>query len=243
MWIRPAGVSSTFYFYSSCYEQNGGGKKLVSIKVYTTKNFEDFSGPYDLLFPEYDWELEGKYDQVRNPCVIRLPDGRYRMYYCGGVVILPDLGYEEPKYVSYAESDSPMGPFVKCGHPILSPAPELPHRSLGSGAIKVFGYGDEFIALYNGIHTDGQDRSSSSISVLRSADGITWEEAPYNPIIQPDSGWRTALVYQLDLVSWEGELRIYYNARDDWRDGVEKIGISWMPYSGTPIRRLNGLDG
>ena len=230
-----------YFFYSSCYDHSATNLKPVSIKLFVTKDFENFSEPIPLLEPEFEWELEGEYKQVRNPCVIRLPNGKYRMYYCGGVVVLPDLGYEEPKYVSIAESESPMGPFIKYGKPILSPDIAIPHRTLGSGAMKVFGYEGGYLALYNGIHRDSFGRSTSSISVLYSDDGIMWQEADYNPIICADTGWRKAIVYQLDLVEWRKQLRIYYNARDEWRDGVEKIGMSWMNYAGPSILRLNGL--
>ena len=230
-----------FIFYSSCYV--GGenvSSSMVEIRAFTTKDFETFSDPVVIASPELDWEMEGVYKQVRNPCVIQLPDGRFRLYYCGGVVFLNDLGYEEPKYVSYAESDSPYGPFVKHGKPILLPDPSIAHRNLGSGALKVFGYEDGYIGLYNGIYQDQLGRSTSAISLLSSEDGIEWKEAEGNPIVYPTDGWKKAIVYQLDLVEWDGMLRMYFNARDEWRDGIEKIGMLAMPYQGTPIRKLSG---
>lgn len=56
----------------------------------------------------------------------------------------------------------------------------------------------------------------------------------------PDEGWRKAIVYQLDLVAWNGEWRMYYNARSGWKDGIEKIGCSVTPIQGAPIRKLSG---
>lgn len=226
-----------FLFYSSCY-LSGSGK--VVIKVFHTKDFEHFDDPITVIQPELEWELEGPYKQVRNPCMIKLPNNRYRLYYCGGVVFLDDLGYEEPKYISYAESDDPYGPFNKYGIPIISPNPSIFHRTLGSGAIKVFEYGDNYIGFYNGIHKDLEGRSTSSISMLLSEDGVNWIEAPYNPIISPDKGWKKAIVYQLDLVQWQDRMRIYFNARDEWRDGIEKIGMLEAPKTTIPIRKISG---
>ena len=86
------------------------------ISVRTSQDLTEWSDPVDLIGPELDWEREGPVNQVRNPCVLALPDGRYRMYYSGGTVFMADMGFEEPKYVSFAEADNPFGPFVKHWH-------------------------------------------------------------------------------------------------------------------------------
>lgn len=247
IWKNEMGQSYVFkdglnwIFYSSCYICNSAdNQNPVIIKAFITRDFQEFTPIGEILRPELSWEMEGPYHQVRNPCVILLPNGKYRLYYCGGVVFLNDLGYEEPKYISYAESDSPYGPFVKHGLPILSPDSTIAHRTLGSGAIKVFGYGNGYLGFYNGVYRDSIGRSTSAINLLRSEDGILWEEAPYNPIILPDTGWRKAIVYQLDLVEWDGQIRLYYNARNEWRDGIEKIGLSAANCIGNKIIKLSG---
>ena len=232
-----------FYFYSSCYQGANSEhfeNKRVAIKVFITEDLEQFDGPYTVLEATLPFEIEGPYVQIRNPCAIYLPNGKIRLYYCGGTVMLQDVNYEEPKYISFAEADTPLGPFTKHGEPILSPDPAIPHRTLGSGAIKVFGYEDSYVAFYNGVYQDAEKRSRSAISVLFSIDGVGFEEAPYNPIIIPDVGWRKAIVYQLDLVTWDKQLRMYYNSRSGWLDGIEKIGCSVMPAPMVPIRKLSG---
>ena len=215
----------------------------------TTRDFEVWSQPEVLLLPELPWERE--YDPVgyravavRNPCMVKLGEGRYRLYYSAGTVKLDKCGYEEPKYISFAEGPTPLGPFVRHGQPILGPDPAVPHRNLGAGAIKVFGWGEEFVALYNSIYQDDGGYQHSAINVLRSADGIAWEEAPYNPILAPtgDGGWKSAFVYQLDLVRSGGGLRLYYNGRDKWQDGIEQIGFSVLPEDGSPVRKLWDLE-
>jgi predicted GH43/DUF377 family glycosyl hydrolase len=213
-----------------------------AVRVRVTADFENWSDSLELIRPELPWEREHTPGYVsveaRNPCVIKTREGKYRLYYSAGTVKLEDCGYEEPKYISFAEADSPLGPFKKHKTPILAPDAAIPHRNLGAGAIKVFGYRGGYLALYNGIYTDAENRSRSAICVLISEDGISWREAPYNPIIAPAEGWKKALVYQLDLVKYDGELRLYYNARDGWRGGTERIGLSVLKNDKTDVYKL-----
>lgn len=209
------------------------------ISARTSMDLVHWSEPADILHPEYAWEREsrfaakGRWIQVRNPCLVRLANGKWRLYYSGGTVWLDDCGYEEPKYIGYAEADEPLGKYWKHPEPILGPDVSNPHRNLGAGAMKVFQYESRFIGLENGIYRDCNSRSRSAINVVLSDDGVVWEEAPYNPIVAPtDSGWKKALVYQLDLRWHDGKLWLFYNARDEWKDGVERIGLSTMPWDG-----------
>lgn len=73
---------------------------------------------------------------------------------------------------------------------------------------------------------DKEGKSRSAISLLVSKDGINWIDAPFNPVIYPTTGWKKALVYQLDVVWYKDKVIIYYNARDGWREGIERIGAS-----------------
>ena len=220
------------------------------ISMRRTRDFENWSEPETVLVPELDWEREHMplfYPaiQARNPCMVKLSKGQYRLYYSAGTVMLDKCGYEEPKHISFADAPTPYGPFTKHGKPILSPDASIPHRNLGAGAIKVFGLGDKFLALYNSIYNDENGWQHSAINVLMSDDGISWEEAPYNPILSPSpagKGWKAAFVYQLDLVRWEEELRIYYNGRNTWRDGIECIGLSVLKGDPTPVRKLWDLQ-
>jgi hypothetical protein len=202
------------------------------IRARTTRDFVNWSEEIDLILPETPLEREGRFIQTRNPCVIQLPDGRVRMYYSAGTVWLDACGYEEPKYIFYAEADNPLGPFKKIEKPILSPDPALPYRDLGSGAIKVFGYGKGYIAMYNSIWIDKENKPRSAIRMLASDDGLSWEEAAFNPIIAPTEGWRAGIVYQLDVITKNDALWIYFNARDSWKGGTEGIGCCRLDLHG-----------
>lgn len=184
------------------------------IRCKTTKDFVQWSKEYDIILPETELEREGKQIQARNPCVIALPDGRVRLYYSAGTVWLEDAGYEEPKYIFCAEADSPFGPFNRGFEPVLSPDTSLPYRNYGCGAIKVYSYESGYLAFYNPIYLDSEGASRSQIRMLASEDGFHWTEAECNPIIVPDKGWKKAIVYQLDAVTYQDEIRMYFNARD-----------------------------
>lgn len=211
---------------SSELRKNFGADMIISARW--TFDFQHWSDPVDLLTPQLPWETDGKKVELRNPCMVKLAENWYRLYYCGGNVWLDQCDYEEPKYVSFADAPTPFGPFVKYGAPILGPDDSCPYRNLGSGGFKVFSCEKELIALYNPIYLDPEGKVRSAIAVMASKDGVQWEDAPYNPIILPDQDWKRAIVYQLDLVKYQGELRLYYNARDDWRDGIERIGMSTL---------------
>ncbi len=222
-----------WYLYCSQYGDE------VTITVRVSDDLAHWSDPAPVLLPEFDWEREGPRVQVRNPSAALLPDGRWRLYYCGGTVWFDDCGYEEPKYVGVAEADSPLGPFIKRAEPLLAPAPAQWYRNFGTGGFKVYGYGDGYLGLLNGLYHDEAGRSRSAIDVLLSADGLTWDDAPYNPIVLPGGdGWKAAIVYQLDLRLYEGQLWLYYNARDGWREGREWIGCSRLAWTGLEPRKL-----
>jgi len=214
------------------------------IRARTTTDFINWSAPVNLITPELPKEREGSSIEARNPCVIQLPDGRYRMYYSAGMVFLKDAGYGEPKYIFCAEADNALGPFVKKEEPVLYPDSTLSFRNYGCGGFKVFGYKDGYLAFYNPIYIDSEGKSRSEIRMLASKDGLEWEEAPCNPIVQPDPNipWRSAIIYQLDVVSWENALLMYFNAREGWRGGAERIGAVRLNLNGDePIVRLENI--
>lgn len=211
------------------------------IRARTTTDFVHWSDPVDLIYPDLPKEREGSGIEARNPCVIQLPNGRYRMYYSGGMVFLKDAGYGEPKYIFCAESENPLGPFVKREEPVLAPDADLPYRNYGCGGFKVFGYKNGYLAFYNPIYIDNEEKSRSEIRMLTSKDGLQWEEADCNPIVKPDTAfpWRSAIIYQLDVVHWKNSLLMYFNAREGWRGGAERIGAVRLNLHGdSPVTKL-----
>ncbi len=83
------------------------------------------------------------------------------------------------------------------------------------------------IALENGIYRDGSGASRSAIQVLESEDGVSWSELCAEPPLQPArTGWKSSFVYAFDSTRVDGNLRVYYNAREGWAEGVERIGMA-----------------
>ncbi|GHV66278.1 hypothetical protein FACS1894199_09360 [Bacteroidia bacterium] len=231
-----------YYSATTEYKDPKTGQQYhVVIRARTTTDFVTWSEPVTLVVPDLPKEREGPRIEARNPCVILLPDGRYRMYYSGGTVYLKDAGYEEPKYIYCAEADNPLGPFVKREEPILEPDVNLSFRNFGCGGFKVFGYKKGYVAFYNPIYIDAEGKSRSEIRLLSSDDGLQWKEADCNPIVKPDPNipWRSAIIYQLDVVRWENSLLMYFNAREGWRGGAERIGAVKLDLNGeAPAAKL-----
>jgi len=227
-----------YYTHHSPEHRKSHGAETI-ISAMTTTDFINWSQPVPLILPDAPMEQEHN-PVTRNPCMIRLPDGRYRLYYSASHVYLEDCGYCEPKYIFCAESGNPLGPFVKTGEPLIAPDRALPYRNHGAGAIKVYGWNDGYLAFYNPIYIDAQGKSRSEIRMLASDDGLVWTETPCNPVITPaGGGWRSAIVYQLDAVYWDNQLRLYFNARDAWRGGVERIGCCVLDLPGEQqLRKL-----
>jgi hypothetical protein len=221
----------------ACYTHYGEGGS-ASISARTSPDLRNWSDPITLLKPEFDWELEGERKEVRNPNLCIMDDGRCLLFYSGGTVWMNDMNFEEPKYIGLATAKNPLGPYVKHENPVILPDKNISHRNYGAGALKVYGYGKYLLGMLNGVSIDADNHSRSSLSVLLSENGIDWQEAPYNPIIVPDKGWKKALVYQLDLRHYNNRLYLYYNARDEWLDGKECIGASVMPWTGESPRKL-----
>lgn len=185
--------------------------------VRQSENLNTWSKPVPVLRPDLDWEGLN----ISNACVILL-NNKYRLYYSADLVYLKDMGFSEPKNISFAESDSPLGPYVKYGRPILGPG-----KDLGAGAIKVYqGLMDGFLTGFTNRIFKENGKSSSAIFMARSKDGIYWELSD-KPILFPsDNSWKSAHVYQLDVKHVGGDLFMWYNARNGYRFATEKIGLA-----------------
>ncbi|HOO56230.1 MAG TPA: glycosyl hydrolase family 43 [bacterium] len=195
------------------------------IKVRSSFDLKSWHDEKTLITPEYDWETK-PFSTVSCPCVIWTGQ-KFRMYYSTNGVFLKDMGFCEPLNIGIAESDFITGPYVKNIEPFMVPDENDPWMNRGCGSIKV--YPDEennrFVAFNNGIYADGKGRSGSAIRVMTSSDGLDWKLESEEPIVKPDRGWRKGHVYAMDVKQVGDELWMYYNARDGWRIGWERVGL------------------
>lgn len=186
-----------------------------------------WSEPVTILEPTLDWEKETQ-STVGNPFVVAR-DGEYWLYYSAAGVLLPDTGFTEPRYIGLARAKALRGPYLKEPRPIIAPDAKIAWRNFGSGSMKLLAdkYAGRWVALENGIYQDAAGATHSAIQVLESDDGVAWREACAAPPLAPSGdGWKKAFVYAFDTVRRRGDLRVYYNARDGWKEGKERIGFS-----------------
>ncbi len=197
------------------------------IEARWSEDLSRWSDPVRVLAPRYPWE-KSFLATNGNACVVK-HEGKYRMYFSAAIVWLSDCNFPEPKYIGVAEADSILGPYIKHPEPLIEPCIYPFWRNLGAGSMKVLPpTGDlPWIAFNNGIYVDENRQSRSEIRMLESADGYDWREVHGAPLIEPEpEGWKKALVYAMDVKRRGDKYYMYYNARDGWMFGRERIGLA-----------------
>ena len=197
------------------------------ISVRSSTDLKNWSSPRDLISPQFGWEKRGIRNNG-NPCVVKCDIG-YRLYFAANWVRLKDTHIIiEPKYIGYAQAQLLLGPYKKHPDPIISPTPDVKWRNYGAGSIKVIPPSGDlpWFGLNNGIYIDEKGASRSEIRLLKSHDGLDWEEVHDYPLIAPQPGWKEALVYAMHFCAYKNKAYIYFNARDGWFKGIERIGVA-----------------
>jgi len=208
------------------YEKAASIRRSVVAKRSST-DLLSWSEPITVLEPQFAWEGKGLHTNG-NPCLVR-HGGRYRLYFSASWVFLPDCLFLEPLYIGVAEADTIEGPYIKRPEPLIGPSSDPAFRNMGAGSMKVLPPedGGPWYAFNNGIYRDAGGRSRSEIHLLRSDDGYDWRVVSKEALLAPtDQGWKRALVYAMQVVRYQGEWRMYYNARDGWFIGKERIGLA-----------------
>jgi len=194
-----------------------------------SEDLHRWTAPRAVLSPSLPWH--GRFNRTcGNPCVIPWK-GEYLLFYSAATVFLPDCLFVEPRYIGVARAAHIQGPYVCDPTPCIWPDPSHPLRNMGAGSIKVLPDpdGSGLYGLTNGIYRDSQGRSRSSIRWVTSPDGTVWTEVGDGPVLFPGGdGWKKALVYALDArMLPDSRLVVYFNARDGWLVGKERIGVAF----------------
>ncbi|MBI2058919.1 MAG: family 43 glycosylhydrolase [Nitrospirae bacterium] len=200
-----------------------------SLQIRTSSNLTDWSTPTTVLEPSLNWEI-GFQSTNGNPFIMKTGT-EYWLYYSANGVLQSDTGFSEPKYIGRAMASSPEGPFEKHPAPILEPRSDDPYRNQAAGSIKVFDekWRGRWLAFSNGIFHDAEGHSRSAIGILSSDDGLAWGKVCDRPVVGPEGdGWKSAFVYAFDVRRVGNQLWMYYNARDGWREGTERIGLATL---------------
>lgn len=198
------------------------------IAVSWSDDLDVWSGRESLVEPGLPWERDPALgSSVSNPCLVEA-GGEWLLFHSASLVWIEDCGFCEPRYIAVSRGKSPNGPFVPEASPVIDPAKDSLPGVLGAGSLKVIVLEDGFVGLQNKIYRDGQGTSRSAIFLLRSEDGLRWEDARREPLIGPGAGWMSSHVYACDCREdpATGLWYLYFNARDGWRttEGRERIG-------------------
>jgi len=196
------------------------------IVVRTSSDISRWSDFRVLLAPSLPWD--GKVIRfLGNPCLVKAGD-EYRLYYSSSWIWLWDCMYFEPRNVGVATASSLLGPYTKSPEPLIAPTPGHRYLNFGAGSVKVITDGEGGWWMFNnGIYKDEEKRSRSAIILWHSRDGFAFEQKTPAAIIGPEpAGWKRAFVYAFCLVDYANEFRLYYNARDGWLRGSERIGMA-----------------
>lgn len=228
-------VDSQYYLY---YEKTRSTLlRLMSLfgvkwhsEIYLKKSsdLKVWSGEERVLGKSRSFEEDERGLAISNPFLLKTHEG-YRLYYSCGQTFIEDCGFCEPRYISFAESKRADGDFVSRQEPVIVPDKNNPYLNLCSGCIKVYKIKDCYIGLQNGIYEE-EGKSHSAIMLLRSDDGENFQFI--KPLIVPekvgDNNWMAQYVYASCLTYREGEMRIYFNARNvaDTLRGRESIGFA-----------------
>ncbi len=195
------------------------------IEIRQSRDLHEWSAPVPLLKPSLPWHFEGtRLGTVGNPCLTIDHEGNFLLYYSAGTVFLSDCWFWEPKYIGVAKSKDIMSGYVTQDAPVISPSYNDKYGSMGSGSIKVLALDDGFVGFQNGIYWDTEiGHSASAIRPITSYDGITWN-ITHAPILKPQAGWKKSHVYAFDFKPVKNTWIMYFNARDGWLFGKERIG-------------------
>lgn len=204
-----------------------GGKWKSEIYFVKSDDLVSWSEPKLVIGNTRSYEKDKRGISISNPFLIKRGD-TYRLYYSCGLTYIKDCGFCEPTHISFAESKSPYKDYVSRETPIISPDKNIEYLNLCSGCLKVYKLKDCYIGLQNGIFAkDG--KSHSAIMLLKSEDGENFEFV--KPFLVPqmceDNNWMAQFVYACCLTYCEGELRLYFNARNIANPvfGRENIGM------------------
>ena len=213
------------------------------IEVRSSPDLYNWSQASVLLQPSLPWESDSQ-DVNGNPYLLKR-DGIYWLYYSASSVFLTDSKYWEPLYLGVATATTLTGPYTKRPEPIVGPdtppESERQWRDLGAGSMKLLPqrWDGRWLAITNGIYSDADGASHSSIRIVQSQDGLQWQPLCPEPVISPgDQAWKYVYVYGFDLDrAPDNTWRMYFNARDGWAVGTERIGFATRIESTDPDQR------
>ncbi len=236
-WQKRPGIASFLSVRPSVFKETGTYylfyeklKKVYKfpyydshIEVRESSDLVHWSSPKMILEPTLPWHKSPPSSgTTSNPFVVKI-DGTYLLHYSAGLMRIPDTLFNEPAATGIAKAKQILGPYRFDPNPI-SRTEKLDERASPS-ANRVYPQGgNNTLGLQTYLYLDGDHKSRAALRLLKSTDNKKWAVVT-DPLVAPKKGWKKSHVYVGDLKKYQGEYRIYFNARDGWRWGIERIGL------------------
>lgn len=168
-----------WYLCYEVHERDFQGRRRIdpkrtnsAIMVVSTEDMRKWSKPVNVLdAADVPYAADFSAPRLSHPQIVPW-QGRWRLYFGAGEVVMRDTGQKVSAYLSRAESDSPDSPFTALPEPLMRPDREGKWSNLGLGACRFVVCSDGVAAFQTTFYFDEEKESSSgSIIMLTSPDG------------------------------------------------------------------------
>ncbi|QQG41805.1 MAG: hypothetical protein HYV90_00630 [Candidatus Woesebacteria bacterium] len=165
------------------------------LQVVSSKDLNNWSKPKTILKPTLSWQGTS----VCNPCVVKEKSG-FRLYYNANQKYFWDCFFSEPKYSGQAISKTIDGYYRNVTN---APDETIHHvlRVVENNIFETKWYKDEKGRSRSKVFLNGKD------------------------FINPGRGFKKSFIYVCDGKKIGNKMFVYFNSRDGWFWGKERIGI------------------
>jgi predicted GH43/DUF377 family glycosyl hydrolase len=184
-----------------------------------------------------DWNFAG----IGDPCVLYDSDsGIYKMWTSAGGVVPPDTDViVRTQYLTSADGIT----WTEHGNPVLMEGDgALDWDRGGVETVSVLEDGGQYWLWYAGYQRREEPPLSMKIGVATSPDGVNWEKAAENPVIDSGSAgeWDESFVESPSVVKLSGTFYMWYTGVDSqsrYRIGLatSEDGIHWIKNPANPV--------
>ena len=173
--------------------------------------------------PIFDTGSAGEWDDHSVAhCYVLKEDGSYKMWYTGR------SNADKLSRIGYATSTDGINWVKYSGNPIIELGNPGTYDSLLAAHPEVVLDEGKYLMWYSGISATGD--TITSIAYATSNDGITWEKALDNPVLEPIPGsdWENVDVASPTIVKGDGILEMWYTGRSIETRRYMTVGYALM---------------
>lgn len=195
------------------------------LELISSTDLIHWTKPIQILKPTLPWhKTKNRVGNIGN-CSIVKTKKTYRLYYSSGLTSFNDVPFCEPCYQGVATSSKITGPYKVMTKPILK---KTKKSKVIKSTTKVRVDKNIFYGLQTLITTNPITKlSTAALHFSFSQDGLKWT-TDKKPLITTGPSWKQTHVYVGSfLKKFNGQWRIYYNARNSRSFfGKECIGLA-----------------